>query len=409
MNVLVLNCGSSSVKFQVIDTSLKKIDAGGEECLGRGLVERIGLGDTLLRFEPKGGKVIRQGGHLTDHRQAIEEILKILTKSEYAIIGDLSEIGAVGHRVVHGGERFARSMVVDDEVEAGIEECIDLAPLHNPANLRGYRMAKQLLPEIPHCAVFDTSFHQSMPPHAFMYGLPYSQYTKHGIRRYGFHGTSHRFMAFRLHKIYNVPRFGVHCISCHLGNGCSITAISEGRSLDTSMGFTPLEGLMMGTRTGDLDPSAIFYMMGREEMALHEVNTLLNKHSGLIGVSGVSNDMRELLRHEYQGNERASLAIKMFCYRAAKYIASYLPVVGPKIQAITFTGGIGENSPEIRKRIIEQLNVLGIFLDDELNGECIGRECMISSEKSRTPVYAIPTNEELVIARDTIRAIEGVL
>ena len=409
MNLLVLNCGSSSVKFQVIDTSLEKIEDGGERCLARGSVERIGLGESLMRYQPEGGKLVRTGGHLKDHREAIEEILKILTSGKNAVIGDLTDIWAVGHRIVHGGERFSHSMVISEEVLLGIEECIDLAPLHNPANLRGYRMARKLLPDIPHVAVFDTSFHQSMPPHAFLYGLPYTQYTQYGVRRYGFHGTSHRFMAFRLHKLLGIPRFGINAVSCHLGNGCSITAIAKGRSLDTSMGFTPLEGLLMGTRTGDLDPSVIFYLIGKEEMALHEVNTLLNKHSGLLGVSGVSNDMRELLRSEAEGHERAAIAVRMFCYRVAKCIASYITVVGPELHAINFTGGIGENSPEVRSRVIEQLNVLGLHLDEKANVECDGAEVCISSAESRFPIYVIPTNEELVIARDTVRAIEGML
>lgn len=409
MNILVLNCGSSSVKFQVIDTSLEKIEQGGERCLARGLVERIGIGESLLRYEPEGGKVIRKGGHLNDHRAAIEEILNVLTSGKDAVIEDLKEIWAVGHRIVHGGERFSRSRVIDGEVRQGIEECIDLAPLHNPANLKGYQMARKLLPEVPHVAVFDTSFHQSMPPHAYLYGLPYTQYTQYGIRRYGFHGTSHRFMAFRLHKLLGIPRFGVNAISCHLGNGCSITAIGNGRSLDTSMGFTPLEGLLMGTRSGDMDPSVIFYLMGKEEMALHEVNTLLNKHSGLLGLSGLSNDMRELLKCEAEGHERAAIAVKMFCYRVAKYIASYITVVGPELHAIAFTGGIGENSAEVRRRILEQLNVLGIQVDHAINNDCLATETRISTEESRYPIYVIPTNEELVIARDTVRAIEGVL
>ncbi|MBI5155236.1 acetate kinase [Candidatus Poribacteria bacterium] len=409
MIVLVLNSGSSSIKFQAIETSLDHIEENADRTLARGIVDRVGLGGGMLRYEPEGRPSVRDSSNAQNHQQALEEILAILTKGEHAVLSRLQDIGAVGHRVVHGGEHFAKSAIITPEAERNIEECVDLAPLHNPHNLRGIRRARMLLPAIPHVAVFDTAFHQAMPPHVFLYGLPYSQYTRHGVRRYGFHGTSHRYNTYRLHRLLGVPRFGVNAITCHLGNGCSVAAVRDGVGIDTSMGLTPMEGLLMGTRSGDLDPGVLYYLMGKEDLTLVEVNTMLNKHSGLLGVSGIGSDMRELLAAAAKGNDRAETAIRMFCYRAAKYIGGYLTVVGEDLHAITFTGGIGENSPEIRHRIVSQLKVLGIYLDEERNASAIAREQLISADGSRFPVYAIPTNEELVIARDTIRAIEGVL
>lgn len=408
MNVLVLNCGSSSVKFQLIKTSVEDIEAGTEKKLARGMIEKIGMTTSTVRYEAEGRPPVRETPVILEHRVAIERLLALLTDPDVGIIRDRSEIDAVGHRVVHGGEKFSKSQIVTEEVRQQIVECIELAPLHNPHNLRGYEIARELLPDIPHVAVFDTAFHQTMPEHAYLYGLPMVLYRRHGIRRYGFHGTSHRYLTWRMERLLGRPRTEFNLITCHLGNGCSIAAIKRGASVDTSMGFTPLEGLVMGTRSGDLDPAVILHVMAKEELTLHEANTLLNKHSGLMGVSGISNDMRELIKEARRGNKHAQRAIDLFCYRLKKYIAAYYGVLGGA-DAVAFTGGIGENAALVRERSCEGLECLGIKIDPVRNEQTNGREGRISTDDSRVAVYVIPTDEEMVIARDTARAVVGKL
>jgi acetate kinase len=397
MKVLVLNCGSSSLKFQLIETDGGE---GADRRLAKGLVEDTG-GTAILHYEAEGKKPVRDAIGGFQHRTAVEKALAILTDPETGVIPKKEEIGAVGHRVVHGGERFQESVLIDDEVIEGIEENIALAPLHNPGNLQGYRAAKAVLPDVPHVAVFDTSFHHTMPPEAYLYGLPYPLYQRFGIRRFGFHGTSHRFVAGRLAALLGraVADPGLRLITCHLGNGASACAIRGGRSIDTSMGFTPLEGLVMGTRCGDVDPAALLFVMGREELNAAEASALMNKHSGLLGISGLSNDMRELLDAEAKGNERARLAIDVFCYRLRKYIGAYVAALGG-VDAIAFAGGIGENAPAVRVRTLEGLECLGLEIDPGRNDAARGTEAEISPEGARSRVFAVPTNEELMIAKD---------
>jgi acetate kinase len=407
MNVLVLNCGSSSVKYQLIETSLEHIARNSDRCLGRGCVERIGTHGALHTWEPADGERHTVGSEILEHRQAIAAIIDAFTHPERGIVGSHLEIGAIGHRMVHGGERFSQSVVITPEVERAIQDCCDLAPLHNPHNLAGYRAARRALPELPHVAVFDTAYHQTMPPHAYLYGLPYLMYQKHGVRRYGFHGTSHRYIGWRSQVLLGRPREQVKLITCHLGNGASVCAIDHGRSIDTTMGFTPLEGLLMGTRTGDIDPSVVFHVMHKEELTERDVTVLLNKQSGLLGVSGLTNDMRELLAAEAEGNARAKIAIDMFCYRVRKAIGAFAAAMGG-VDAVAFAGGIGENSPAIRARSLAGLEFLGVTVDPERNAAAVGREGTISTAGSRVQALVIPTNEELLIARDTVRAVQGV-
>lgn len=408
MKVLVLNCGSSSVKYQLIETSLTMIEADDDRTLARGAVDRIGTSSAIHTYRRGEEDRERTVSEILEHRVAITEILRVLTDETRGVVSDVSEIEAVGHRVVHGGERFARSVRIGDEVLREIEECSELAPLHNPHNLRGYRAARQALPEVPHVAVFDTAFHQSMPPRAFLYGLPYVLYKRHAIRRFGFHGTSHRYVSWRSRWLLGKPREETRLISCHLGNGASLCAIDHGSSVDTSMGFTPLEGLLMGTRCGDLDPGILFYVGHKEDLTEHQANTLINKHSGLYGLSGVSNDMSEILEEEASGNERAHLAVEVFCYRVRKYLAAYVGAMGG-VDAVIFTGGIGENAPAVRARSVEGLQVMGIEVDAERNESVVGGAGVISPQEAKVKVLVIPTNEELIIARDTLRVVEGVL
>ncbi len=407
MKVLVLNCGSSSVKFQLVSTDAALAASGGDRALAKGLVENIG-GAALLRYEAEGKRTVKETEEILEHKIAVERILGLLTRPDVGILADRTEIDAVGHRVVHGGERFKASVLVDDAVLEGIEDCFDLAPLHNPPNVKGYRAARDLLGSVPQVAVFDTSFHQTMPPEAYLYGLPYVLYQRHGVRRYGFHGTSHRWIAQRLAHLLGRPADDprLRLVTCHLGNGCSVAAIRGGRSLDTSMGFTPLEGLVMGTRSGDLDPAIVLHVMAKEELTPGEVNALLNKHSGLLGVSGVSNDMRALLAAEAEGNERAGLAVSVFCYRLRKYVAAYAGVLGG-VDAVAFAGGIGENAPTIRSRAVIGLEALGIAVDAGRNDAARGVEAEISPDGCTTRVFVVPTNEELLIARDTQRIVAG--
>lgn len=407
MKVLVLNCGSSTVKFQLIETDAELIAQNGDRFLARGAVEKIGTTEALVYFQAGDTKPVMKVAEVLDHKSAIAECLNLLHKGEPPLVRDKQEIGAVGHRVVHGGERFSGSRLMDEQVVDEIRECIELAPLHNPHNLKGYQVCRQLLPEVPQVAVFDTAFHQTMPPQAYLYGLPYVLYRRHQIRRYGFHGTSHRFVAYRFRQIFDVTREETNLITCHLGNGCSVCAIEGGRSVDTSMGFTPLEGLIMGSRCGDVDPAVILHVMAKEDLSIHEATTLLNKHSGLYGISGISGDMRELQQEQESGNTRAKLAIDIFVYRVRKYIAAYCGVLG-RVDGLIFTGGIGENSPFIRARSCERLNFFGIEVDPEANTQVVRQEGVISSAGSRVKVCVIPTNEELLIARDSVRTVLGI-
>lgn len=406
MKILVVNCGSSSLRFQLIETSPEQIAANSDRLLAKGVVERIGSSEALVSYESPGSAARRFGKPIPEHRQALEAAIECLVHSGGAV-RDLDEIEGVGHRVVHGGEHFTESVLMDEEVVRKIESSIDLAPLHNPNNLKGHQATRHLLPQAKQVAVFDTAFHQSLPPHAFHYGIPYVHYARDRLRRYGFHGTSHRYLSYRFAHIHGKTRREYKLITCHLGNGCSMCAIDHGRSVDTSMGLTPLEGLLMGTRAGDVDPGVLTYLLGKEGMSLGELEVLLNRHSGLYGVSGVSGDMRDLLRESDQGNKRASLAVEVFCYRVKKYLGAYLAVLNGA-DAIIFGGGIGENSPAVRVTICESLDKLGVRLDPEKNAGAVGVERNISGAGSATPLWVIPTNEELLIARDTLRCILGI-
>ncbi len=398
MLIFVLNCGSSSVKYQLIQTDT-------EESLARGSVERVGMSDALLSIVRSDGYKAKFEIEILDHIQAIEQILVYLQHEEHGVIRDKSELEAVGHRVVHGGQQITESVLIDEEVTTKIRQCVELAPLHNPHNLSGINAAMQNLPGIPQVAVFDTAFHSSMPPRAFLYALPYVFYLRDEIRRYGFHGTSHFYVHRRAEKLCGGDPRKLKIITAHLGNGCSITAIKGGKSMDTSMGLTPLEGLVMGTRCGDIDPSVILQIMSREGLSLSEANSLLNKHSGLQGISGTSSDMRDLIETGGRDEERVNLAIDIYCYRLTKYIGAYAAAMGG-LDALVFTAGVGENSPLIRGKVCEGLEFLGIELDRRANAKAVGSEALISKKNSRVKVYAIPTNEELVIARDTERIVK---
>ncbi len=397
MNILVVNCGSSSVKYQLIDMDQ-------EFALAKGSVTRIGMSGAILTHKPHDRSEVKVTGEILDHIIAIQYVISILLSENHGVIKDKSEIHAVGHRVVHGGEKFSKSVLIDREVQREIRNLIDLAPLHNPHNIRGINAATKTLPDIPHVAVFDTAFHHKMPPKAYIYGIPYVMYKKYAIRRYGFHGPSHLFVTSRSAELSKGKLEDYKMISCHLGNGASVTAIENGASIDTSMGFTPLEGLLMGTRSGDMDPAVILHIMGREELSLHEANTLLNKHSGLNGVSGISSDMREVIESADEGNTNALLAFEIYCYRLSKYIGGYATAMGG-LDHIIFTGGIGENSPRVREKTCEKMQFLGVELDKDKNSSVIGIESDISTPNSRVKVMVIPTNEELVIARDTLRLV----
>ena len=398
MKILVLNCGSSSVKYQLID-----IDKN--YALAKGLVSRIGMSDAVLTHKPHDRPEIKISGEIIDHIVAIEYVISILLSPNHGVIKDKSEIGAIGHRVVHGGEKFPESVLITSEVMVELRNCIELAPLHNPHNIRGINACQRILSNIPQVAVFDTAFHQQMPKHAYIYGLPYILYKKYGIRRYGFHGTSHFYVSRRASQLMNKPIKELKIITCHLGNGASMSAVKNGISVDTSMGFTPLEGLLMGTRCGDLDPAVILHIMAREELTLQEANTLLNKHSGMQGISGHSSDMRDIIQEAKEGHANSKLALEIYCYRIKKYIGAYAAAMGG-LDSLVFTAGIGENSPLIRERCCAGLDFLGIEIDDDRNDEAIGVEGLISKDKSRVRVFSIPTNEELVIAEETRKVLE---
>lgn len=393
MKILVINCGSSSLKFQLIDSDT-------EQVIGKGICERIGIEGSAISFTPAGGEKITQEIPMPDHKKAIALVIEALTSPETGVVKDLKEIGAVGHRIVHGGEKFTKSVRITEEVKRAIEEVSDLAPLHNPANLTGIYACEELMPGIPMVAVFDTAFHQTMPEEAYLYGIPYSLYEKHRIRRYGFHGTSHAYVSGRMAEILGKKPEDLKVIVCHLGNGASVSAVKYGKCIDTSMGLTPLEGLIMGTRSGDLDPSILEFLEKKENLSTAEVMNLLNKKSGVFGLSGdLSSDFRDLEAGMNENNAGATRAVKAFAYRVVKYIGAYAAALGG-VDAICFTAGVGENSGFVRKMIVDRLTLLGIHLDEEANKKR-GEEVKISTDDSKVLVYAIPTNEELAIARDT--------
>lgn len=393
MKILVVNCGSSSIKYQLFEMPDGVV-------LARGLLERIGEAECVLSHQVDGRQTeIRKV--VPDHREGLDLVVKTLLDGEVGAIEDVSEISAVGHRVVHGGERFTESTLITDEVLQAIRTYCHLAPLHNPPNLTGIEAAMSLLPNVPQVAVFDTAFHQTIPPKAYLYALPFEFYEKHRIRRYGFHGTSHRYVSQRAADVLGRSPDRLNLITCHLGNGCSITAVQDGKSIDTSMGFTPLEGVIMGTRSGDLDPAIIPFLVEEEHLTVEEVHTMLNKRSGLLGVSGVSNDMREVQQGAEGGNGRAQLALEMFAYRIRKYIGAYAAVLG-RLDTLVFTGGIGENAYRVRAAVCEHMEVLGIQLDGARNRAEEKGERIISHAEAPVKVLIIPTDEEAMIAQDTL-------
>ncbi len=409
MNVVVINAGSSSLKFQVIATDLDRIREDKDEALCWGQVERIG-GEAIFTAHTSKGLRHKLTAPIRDVSAALDYVLRWLPSDRSGIdeIRNVGDIHAAGHRVVHGGELFHESVIINDEVLKGIEHCIDLAPLHNPNNLRGIRALREIFGQAtPQVAVFDTAFHASIPEYAYLYALPYHLYRRHHIRRYGFHGTSHRYVAFRYRTLHGLTREQTNIITLHLGNGCSAAAIRGGRSVDTSMGMTPLEGLVMGTRSGDLDPAILSLIASKEGLSLHEVESLLNTQSGLLGISGLTNDMKVLEQEQREHDDRrVRLAIEVFCHQARKYIGAFLASMGGA-EAIVFAGGIGENSPEIRRRICTDLEWAGLTLDAGQNQQTVGRAGRISTETSRLHGWVIPTNEELLIARDTVRCVLG--
>jgi acetate kinase len=399
MKIIVINCGSSSIKYQLFDLEKKEV-------LAKGGIEKIGLHGSFIRHERNDGDKVKLEGEIVDHQAGIEYMLGILTSEKRGSIKSFEEIDAVGHRVVHGGEKFKKSRLITDEIIEGVEACIDLAPLHNPPNLKGIYAMKSLLPKVPQVATFDTAFHQTMPDFAYMYAIPYPLYSKYGLRRYGFHGSSHRYVAKRAAEILERKAEDLNLITCHLGNGASMTAIKAGVSVDTSMGLTPVEGLIMGTRTGDLDLGVLTYIMDKEEIGLNATSTLINKHSGMLGVTGISSDMREIETEAFENkNERAILGLRMYHYRIKKYIGAYAAAMGG-VDAVVFTGGIGENGVESREEVCEGLEYMGLHLDKEKNSGIRGKEAIISNSNSKVAALVIPTNEELVIAEDTARIVK---
>ena len=394
MIVFVVNCGSSSLKYQLLDMD-------NESVMAKGLVERIGLpGARLIHKLPNGRKTTVEAD-IHDHRIAIKLVISVLTDENYGVIDSMEAIDAVGHRVVHGGELFAESCLINDKVLKGILECADLAPLHNPPNILGIEACANVLPGVPQVAVFDTAFHQTMPDYAYIYGLPYDAYEKYRVRRYGFHGTSHKYVAKRVAEMMGEHMTDLRIITCHLGNGCSLAAVKYGKVIDTSMGFTPLDGLVMGTRCGEVDPAIVAYLMEKEKMTPEEMEEYLNKKSGVLGISGLSSDFRDIVAGYNAGNDRCRLAWDIFAYRVRKTIGSYVAAMGG-VDAIVFTAGIGENSPEMRASICEGLEYLGTRVDSFRN-RAMGEEAEISAPRSRVQIFVVPTNEELVIARDTAK------
>lgn len=399
MKILVLNCGSSSVKYKLIDTD-------AEKTLAEGGVEKIGLPDGFLKFKrPDGSKEIKELGHI-DHRQAVQAILDILTDPKEGCIKSFSEIDAVGHRVVHGGEKFNKSVLITDEVIQQVKDCYPLAPLHNPANITGIEAITSLMPGVPQVGVFDTAFHQTMPAKSYMYPLPYKYYLEDGVRRYGFHGTSHRYVSARAAEFLGRDINNLKMVTCHIGNGGSITAVLNGKSVDTSMGLTPTEGLMMGTRVGDVDPGVITFLIEKHNLNAKEVQTLINKESGVLGISGKSNDMREIESADNAGDPRAHLALEIYEQRIIKYVGAYAAEMGG-LDVIVFTGGVGENQTGVRKNVCAPLGFMGVELNEELNAKTRGTETLISTPASKVAVVVIPTDEELMIARDTREIVES--
>jgi len=398
MKIVVLNCGSSSIKYQLFDMPSQKV-------IAKGLVDKIGLKGAGIKHEMEDGSKTTISGEILDHKQGIEYLFGILISKKYGCMKSLEEIKAVGHRVVHAGEKFGGSVRINDEVIKALEETIDLAPLHNPPNLDGIYAITTLLPEVEQVGVFDTAFHQTMPAYSYLYGVPYSLYEKHGVRRYGFHGSSHKYVSKKAAALLGKNIEDVNIITCHLGNGASIAAVQKGKSLDTSMGMTPIEGLIMGTRSGDLDIGALFHIIKKEEITLTTANTMINKFSGMLGVSGVSSDMRDVENAAKEGNERAKLSLKMYQYRVKKYIGAYAAAMGG-VDAIVFTGGIGENDWHTRQEAVSGMEFMGVKLDTNINTDLRGDEAIVSKTDSRVKVMVIPTNEELVIASDTFEIID---
>jgi acetate kinase len=397
MKIIVLNCGSSSIKYQLFDMAKKEV-------LAKGLVDKIGLHGSYIKHEKKGDESVKLEGEIVDHQTGIEYVLGLLTSKTRGNLKSFDEIDAVGHRVVHGGEKFQDSVLITSEVIDKVKECIELAPLHNPPNLKGIYAIQEVLPQIPQVAVFDTAFHQTMPKYAYMYAIPYSLYVKYSLRRYGFHGTSHRYVSQRACEILGKDIRDLKIITCHLGNGASIAAVDGGKSVDTSMGLTPVEGLIMGTRTGDLDLGVLTHIMQKEEIDLPTANTLINKHSGMLGVTGISSDMREIEAAAEKKDERAMLGLEMYNYRIRKYIGAYSAVMGG-LDVLVFTGGVGENSPYTRKEVCKKFEYLGLKFDETRNKDLRAKEAIITKDNSKTIAMVVPTNEELVIAADTERIV----
>ena len=399
MKILVLNCGSSSIKYKLFDMDKNDV-------IAQGGIEKIGMKGSFLKLTDKNGEKVVIEKEIPEHTVGVKFIFEILTGSQYGVIKSLDEIGAVGHRMVHGGEKFNKSVLLTPEVLEAFAACNDLAPLHNPANLKGVNAVSELLPNIPQVGVFDTAFHQTMPDYAYLYAIPYELYQKYGVRRYGFHGTSHRFVSGEIFKYLNIPVEGSKVITCHIGNGGSITAVKDGKSVDTTMGLTPLEGIMMGTRSGDIDGGAVTFLMEKEGLDSTGMSNLLNKKSGLLGISGVSSDMREVTASMEAGNERAALAKKMYAYRIKKYIGAFAAAMGG-VDVVVFTGGVGENRHEVREAVCENMEFLGIKLDKEQNAKIMfGKDGIISTPDSKVKVVVLPTDEELMIAQDTMALVK---
>ena len=396
MQILVINSGSSSIKYQLFNME-------DESVLAKGVVERIGIDDSFISYENGDGQEITIEKDISNHKEGIKLLIDTLLNEEYGVLDDMDDVQAVGHRVVHGAEEFSGSVLIDDKLVETMEDVADLAPLHNPPNIMGIKVCQELMPDKPQVGVFDTAFHQTMPEKAYIYALPYEFYEKYGVRRYGFHGTSHGYVSKRAAQILDKPYSELKIITCHLGNGASVAAVKNGKSVDTSMGLTPLEGLVMGTRCGDIDPAIVPFMMNKLDISAEEMDTIMNKESGLYGVSGISNDSRDVEEAAEAGNHQAEVALKIFDYRVKKYIGAYTAAMGG-VDAIVFTAGIGENSIETRENILEGLEYLGLELDKEANN-CRSKEQIISTEDSKVKALVIPTNEELVIARDTMEIV----
>ncbi len=398
MNILVINCGSSSLKYQLIDSA-------SEEVLAKGLCERIGIAGSAITHQAGEGDKVKTEIDMQDHTQAVAAVIDKLTDPQVGVVKSLDEIGAVGHRIVHGGENFASSVIIDDEVIAAIESCNDLAPLHNPANLIGINSCKEIMPNVPMVAVFDTAFHQTMPEKAYLYGLPYEYYENYKVRRYGFHGTSHDFVSNRVAELMGKKREDLKIIVCHLGNGASVSAVKNGKCVDTSMGLTPLEGLIMGTRSGDMDPAIISFLAEKEDKTVQEIIDICNKKSGVLGLSGgLSSDFRDLASAAEAGNDKAAAALETWAYRVAKYVGAYVAAMNG-VDVIAFTAGVGENNISARSTVCEYLGYLGVTIDPQANNER-GEEIRISTPDSKTQVWVVPTNEELAIARETVRLVK---